>query len=101
MLAVFRSLRTENWLGPSACRAAASSRMSRWPKRERRDPGRQARTLREREDGDGTLRTGAEQIALSDVRRLFKDGRLEEWPDDMVGAIASLEVLTKSVGHGE
>jgi transposase InsO family protein len=45
------------------------------------------------------------QVGLSDLRRLFhEDGRLkrpDEWDDDTAASIASVEVVTRSLGDGK
>lgn len=50
------------------------------------------------------LEREAEKIAISDIRRLFRNGRLlapEDIPDDIAPAIASFEVVTREYGKGE
>lgn len=45
------------------------------------------------------------RLAFSDLRRLFhEDGRLKhphEWDDDTAASVASVEVVTRSLGNGE
>lgn len=45
------------------------------------------------------------RLGFSDLRRIFaEDGRLlrpEEWPDDVAASVASIEVVTRSVGEGD
>lgn len=50
------------------------------------------------------LEQEAERIAVSDIRKLVKDGmllRLEDIPDELAPAISSIEVVTKQLGEGE